>query len=298
MDNHKKLERLMLFHEVAKDLSFTKAAERLAISKSHLSLQIKKLEQEMNVALLVRSTRSVKLTEQGQAIARQTQDIQGSLIDIERSVNAGKEQITGVIKLTAPLLFTQAILLNICQKFKQRYAEVSFAIDCSYTPHDLHQSDYDLAFRATSQPPQNMVARALLPYQTICYASPSYLAENGTPTSVDELTLHQCLAGQDQRVWQFKSGEVPINGWLQLNDNNLLKNQAVAGSGIVKIPDYFAKKEVALGELLPLLQHQSLQERTIYLLYPQVIFQSKKLKTFIEFVFDEIKYLKHVKRDS
>ena len=65
-----------------------------------------------------------------------------------------------------------------------------------------------------------------------------------------DLVNHQCLVGPDQQRWYFISGSVEIDGWLKVNDNNLLKRCAIAGEGIVKIPEYYAKKEVALGELL------------------------------------------------
>lgn len=287
--SHKKLERLMLFHEVAKHLSFTEAADALGISKSHLSLQIKRLEKEMNVPLFVRSTRSVKLTEQGRVIASRTQKIHSSLLDIERSVMVEHEEISGVIKLTAPLLFTDAVLLPLCEKFKSLYPQISFTIDCSYTPYDLNKSDFDLAFRATQSPPQNMVAKEILPYQSMCYASPEYLKVYGEPQTIESLTAHQCLSSHDVPRWEFRTGVVEVEGWLKLNDSALLKSQALMGKGIIRVPDYYAKKEVALGELLPLLQHQSSQDRAIYLIYPQVIFQSKKIKAFIEFAFDELK---------
>lgn len=295
--NHKKLERLMLFHEVAKQLSFTQAAIKLGISKSHLSAQIRQLELDMNTPLLVRSTRSVKLTEQGKEIAKGTHNIHASLLNIERSVLSGHDEVAGTIKFTAPRLFTECYLLKICQAFKAQYSGVSFSIDCSYTSHDLNQSDFDLAFRATRTPPENMIAKALLPYKTSCYASRKYIDNYGQPLQVTDLKAHQCLAGQDQQQWEFKDGSIDIAGWMQINDNGLLKQLALAGEGIIKVPEYFVKKEVALGELLPVLQHQSLQERAIFMVYPQVIFQSKKIKTFIEYVFNELKNIELSEKD-
>ena len=287
--DHKKLERLMLFHQVAKCLSFTEAAKALGISKSHLSAQIRRLEKELNVPLLVRTTRNVKLTSQGELIAQGTSSIQSSLINIERTVSRDNDDVEGLIKITAPLMFAQCYLMDICREFKVHYPLVRFSIDCSYTSHDLNQRDFDLAIRATDSPPENMIVRELLPYMSLCYASPGYIAQHGEPTSVVDLVNHQCLVGPDQQRWHFISGSVEIDGWLKVNDNNLLKRCAIAGEGIVKIPEYYAKKEVALGELLPVLHNQSLRERTIYLVYPQVIFQSKKTKVFIEYLIDKVK---------
>ncbi|MFT6988015.1 MAG: DNA-binding transcriptional LysR family regulator [Psychromonas sp.] len=80
---------------------------------------------------------------------------------------------------------------------------------------------FDLAFRATNAPPLNMEAKAILPYQHCCYASPEYFKQHGKPKTPYDLKTHQCLRGQEQLTWVFLTTSVAADGWLQINDNHI-----------------------------------------------------------------------------
>ena len=283
LQDHKKLERLMLFSEVAQCLSFTEAAATLGISRGHLSAQIKQLEKDLGTPLLIRSTRSVRLSAEGQKVLSSTETIRSSLLEIERNVEHESQAIEGVLKITAPEQFAERFLLDICQQFKQQHPLISFIIDSSYTRYDLNRSDFDMAFRATNEPPQNMIAKPLFSYRHTCVASAEYLAKYGEPKQPQELLEHQCLSGKDQELWSFKSEEVKTSGWIELNNNHMLKKLAMQGNGIVRVPSYLVDKEIAEGSLMPVLEEFMPVIRSIYIIHPQLIHQSKKLNTFIEF---------------
>lgn len=283
LQEHKKLERLMLFSEVAQALSFTLAADTLGISRGHLSSQIKRLEKDMGLPLLIRSTRSVRLTDAGKRVLAGTEKIRLSLLELERNAVHEGQTIEGLIKITAPLLFTEHFLLDICAEFKQQHPGIRFSIDSSYTQYDLHRSNFDLAFRATETPPDNMIAKALLSYRHCCVASAEYLARYGTPLVPEDIQQHQCIRGQDQPYWQFDQQAIAANGWLQINDNNLLKRQALAGQGLIRVADYLVAKEVADGLLIRVLEDYMPSGRQIFMVHPQLIHQSKRLSAFIAF---------------
>ncbi|WP_019615408.1 LysR family transcriptional regulator [Psychromonas ossibalaenae] len=284
MQQHKKIECLMLFVEIAQQLSFTKAADNLSISKGYLSDQIKKLEKELKCPLLLRTTRSVRLTPEGEKILRQGKKIKSTMLDLERNIHQEHNALTGVIRITAPKLFTESFLLDICHAFQQRYPEIYFVLDSSYINYDLNQDDFDLAFRATLEPPQNMVAKELFSYQHCLCASPGYLALQGTPKTIKDLSKHQCLSALEPRNWPLKSAHATVNGWLTINDHHLLKQQALAGKGIIRVAGYYVNKELQQGTLHKVLEEQYTHGQSIYLLYPQLIYPSAKIKTFISFV--------------
>ena len=119
MKEHKKLERLMLFSEVAEHLSVTAAAEKLNISRGHLSTQIRRLEQDMEMVLLIRSTRSVRLTPEGERVLTGMNKIRHDLLELERSAEHEGNIVAGRIKITAPAGFTERFLFDIFSKFKQ-----------------------------------------------------------------------------------------------------------------------------------------------------------------------------------
>lgn len=280
---HKKIERLMLFSEVGRHLNFTLAAKELGISRGYLSDQVKRLEQELDVPLLIRTTRNVRLTEEGKRILDGMEDVRGSLIDLERGVVNNRQTLEGLIKITSPALFTERFLLDICHDFHTQHPAIRFSIDSSYINHDLTLSHFDLAFRATNTPPQNMVARALFEYRQCFCASPEYVARNGSPKCPSDLRHHQCLRGPNQAIWEFEDGEESTSGWLELNDNKMLKREAILGRGIIRVPEYLVDREIENGELVTLLDEETNAGQTIYAVHPQAIHQSKRLKSFIDF---------------
>ncbi|MEH6548800.1 MAG: LysR family transcriptional regulator [Pseudomonadales bacterium] len=280
---HKKLERLMLFSEVAQHLSFTHAAESLDISRGHLSAQIRRLEKDMGMPLLIRSTRSVRLTAEGERVMAGMNKIRLDLLELERSAEHEGRAIEGLIKITAPGLFTERFLLDIFSKFRVLHPGIEFSIDCSYVSYDLNRSDFDLAFRATNEPPQNMVAKRLLSYQHCCCASPEYFKKYGLPETPHDLSEHQCLRGKDQPTWSFLSTTVPSDGWLEVNDNHMMKGLALNGDGIIRVPEYMVDKELEAGQLVGIFADDMPPGTDIFIVHPQLIHQSKRLTAFIEY---------------
>jgi DNA-binding transcriptional LysR family regulator len=283
MKEHKKLERLMLFSEVAEHLSFTTAAQNLNISRGHLSSLIRQLEKEMGMPLLIRSTRSVRLTGEGERVFSGMNKIRHDLLELERSAENEAQAIEGLIKVTAPTLFTQRFLLEIFSKFTDIHPGVEFSLDCSYTSFDLNRSDFDLAFRATNEPPQNMIAKQLLTYQHCCCASPAYFKKHGSPKLPSDLIKHQCLKGKDQPRWEFLTEHIQVNGWLEVNDNQLLKSLAMHDEGIIRVPKYLVDKELSLGSLVQIFEEDMPAGSKIFMIHPQLIHQSKRLSAFIDF---------------
>lgn len=280
---HKKLERLMLFSEVARQLSFSKAAESLAMSRGYLSDQIKRLEKELAVPLLIRSTRNIRLTEDGEKIQIEVDKMKRSMADMERNIKNDRESLSGLVKITAPKLFSQRYLLDICHEFQQLHSEVRFDIDSSYTRHDLILSQFDLAFRATNTPPLNMIAKPILSYDQCCCASPDYLERYGRPTTVQDLQQHQCLHAPDNQQWTLGKENVDVDGWLSVNDNLMLKQQALMGRGIIKVAEYIVDEEIKRGELERVLPEYPTFSQTIYIIHPQLVLQNARLKAFIQF---------------
>lgn len=281
--DHKKLESLILFSEVAKDLSFTAAGDRLGVSKSYLSLQVRKLEQDLGIPLLVRSTRSVRLTPGGTRVLAGVEKIREALLHLERSVESEGKVIDGEINITAPELFTNHFLLKIFSGFREQHPDIRFNVDCSYTLHDLHRSNFDIAFRATSEPPENMVVKALYNYQHYFCGAPSYFEKYGRPLAPKDLIHHQCLSGQDQRLWRILDEEVQINGWTKINSHHMLKSLGLMGAGIFRAPQYLVEEDIQCGRLERLFIEQNNKNLTIYMVYPQLIYQPRRIAAFIEY---------------
>ncbi|MEZ9232978.1 LysR family transcriptional regulator [Vibrio amylolyticus] len=287
----KNVERLMMFLEVVDKGSFTEAKDALGISKGYLSKQVKALEEDLKTKLLVRSTRHMRLTLEGQRAYKHGLALRAQIQAFDGHVQEENERISGLLRITAPKMFTEVLLVDICADFQVEHPEIRFDINSSFTTHDLMKNEIDLAIRATIDPPENMVAKRLLSYHHILVASPDYLSQVGTPTAVQDLNAHQCLATQHQQNWPMRNEDYGVEGWLSLNDNHLLKQLALNHKGIIRVPNYYVHKEIQNGQLTEVLpNHASEQGNDVYLLYPQLTYVPEKLKTFSMFLQN---YLEH-----
>ena len=297
MKEHKKIERLLLFGEVASQLSFTKAAQQLAISKGYLSAQVKQLERELATPLLVRTTRNVRLTEAGIAVAKQVTEMRQNMLAIDRFTRAEQDEVAGLLSITAPQQFTMGKLATWCAEFQQRYPKITFSLDCSYTKFDLMANDFDIALRATKMPPDNLVAKKLLSYSYICCVSPSYVAKHGKPLTPADLARHLCLLGAKGESWQFGQDKIKPSKTFVINDKAIIREQAISGLGIAYLPSYLVAHALAQGQLIALFSDNDSDNEgeqasaspglDIYLLRPQLIRPPKKVLAFSEFLVDK-----------
>lgn len=283
----KSVERLMMFLELAEQGSFTKATEKLGISKGYLSKQIKALESDLQTKLVIRSTRHMRLTAEGQRAYNHGLNVKHQIQSFSDSVTQDNQQISGTLRLTAPKMFSQAFLADICCAFNQIHPNIAFELDSSFTRHNLIQDDIDIAFRATNIPPDNLVAHKLFSYHHVLVASPNYLNSHARPQSPQDLQQHQCMTTLHQKNWPLKSQDVSVSGWIATNENPVLKQQALEGKGIIRVPSYYVKDELANGTLEEVLSDENTgQFNTLHLLYPQLVYPSAKLVAFTEFVKD------------
>ena len=296
--SHKRIERLLLFSKVAEFLSFSKAADELEISRSYLSQQISQLEKELKTQLLIRSTRKVRLTNEGQKVLRQMLEINQKLVDIERDLSHSDEAVSGVLRLTAPAFFSSAYLMRICNTFREQYPLVEFEIDVGSHLEDLAKRNFDMAIRVTDLPPDDMVAKPLTRYEHWVCASPAYLQQQGIPGEPADLQHHQCLSLPTWRQWRFnrpvneqdETIEIDTRGGFSVSDFGVLIDACVAGHGLVRAPQHLLQEHVASGKLQRLFQDYQIESRQVWLVYPQRIENSARMKLFIRFLLEQFSH--------
>jgi DNA-binding transcriptional LysR family regulator len=290
--SHKKLERLLLFYEVAQHLSFSKAADKLGISRSYLSQQVRQLEQDFNTQLLIRTTRSVRLTREGSRVQQQAKTMHHGLLDLERDLEHSYEDVAGVLRLTAPVAFADAILYDVCSLFNQQYPEIRFDIEVGHHLEDLHERNFDLAIRVTENPPQNMVARHLMSYCHWVVASPDYWLKHSLPQHPNELKELNCMAFPNWRGWRFqKEGQelvIEANGRFAVNENSILLKAALAGDGVIRVPEHLLWEHVNQGRLQRALTDYQVEKRQVWMIYPPKIEHSTRLLTFVSFLREQM----------
>ncbi|RQO59911.1 LysR family transcriptional regulator [Paucibacter sp. KBW04] len=242
--------------------SFTKAAQRLGLSKAAVSQRIAELERAMGQTLVARTTRSVRLSEAGQRLVEETE---ASFAHITRSLGAARDavgQARGLIRVTAPVALGRQHVAPLLNSFFTRYPEIRVELDLSDRLVPLTQEGFDLAIRHTSAPPDTHVAFKLCSSRALLVASPAYLHANPAPQHPEDLGQHACLAylRPGPAVWLFEqrsaNGQrqrIPVLGPLRASNSEILRDAALAGLGLTLLPDFTASQALQGGELVEVL---------------------------------------------
>lgn len=275
--------------------SFTKAAQRLSLSKAAISQRIADLERAMGAQLVARTTRSVRLTEAGQ---RLVEDTEASFAQITRSLAELRDaagQPRGLLRITAPVALGRQHVAPQLDAFLRRYPEIRIELDLSDRLVPLAQEGFDLAIRHTSAPPDTHVAVKLCDSRALLLASSAYLKKQGTPMHPAELAAHACLPylRPGPAVWLFEQRgnagperlKVPVQGPLRAANSEVLREAALAGLGIALLPDFSAAPAVRAGrlkELLPDWRPVGFFGDAIYALHPWSSSTPRPVRLFIE----------------
>ncbi len=249
---------------VARLGSFTKAAQRLGLSKAAVSQRVADLERHLDQQLVQRTTRSVRLSEAGLRLVEQAEP---GLALLNRSLSEAREAAgtpRGLLRVTAPVALGRQHVAPALPAFFERYPELRIELDLSDRLVPLAQEGFDLAIRHTSAPPETHVAFKLCASRALLTASPAYLARAGVPRHPAELAQHRCLPylrpGPAQ--WFFERGagggtperiRVPVQGLFRASNSEVLRDAALSGVGIALLPDFSAGEAVREGRLVEVL---------------------------------------------
>jgi DNA-binding transcriptional LysR family regulator len=268
---------------LAQQGSYTAAAARLGVSKSAMSQRIAELEGAAKVALVQRTTRSVRLTEAGQKLV---DDTRSAFEHIEHSfaqVRDLAEQPSGLVRLTAPVALARQQLVPLLADFLKAHPGVRLELDMADRLRSLATEGFDLAIRHTEQAPDTHVAWALCNTETVVVTTRAYLRRHGTPEHPTDLLTHHCLhypRAQEAPAWTFAPNvarvgrervTVPITGPFAANNSEALREAALAGAGIALLPDFSAQSALRQGKLvrvLPNWQAVGAFAQTIYAIRP------------------------------
>jgi len=243
--------------------SFTAAAQRLGVSKAAMSQRITELERAAGVPLVLRTTRSVRLTEAGQQLA----DATGSAFETIATAFAGIKDLAatprGRLRVTAPVALARQQIVPLLPAFLRAHPEVRIELDLSDRLVPLAQEGFDLAIRHSPAPPETHVAWTLCATRSLLVASRAYLRRRGTPAAPVDLAQHDCLhylRPGDAPAWQLAPADgggqkvtVPVGGCFAANNSEALREAALAGLGIALLPDFSAQAALRAGKLVAVL---------------------------------------------
>jgi DNA-binding transcriptional LysR family regulator len=288
----KVLPEMVTFLRVAELGSFSAAADLLGITPSAASRQVKRLEKEIGMQLLHRTTRQLRLTEPGaEAFARCRELVlaaQGTM-DIGQQFS---KKPSGLVRISAPKAFARRVLHPHLLDFLRRYPEVDVQLIVEDREIDPIREGVDLVVRLTTKPPEGLVARALMPVAHILCATPRYLADSAAIARPSDLAAHSCLSlGEHERDnhWRFGKGEeeaeVVVRGRYIANHSEVRLEAVLAGLGVGCVPVFVAQQALDEGRVvrvLPDWEFQGNYHGQAYILYPPNRFTVPKCRVLID----------------
>jgi len=293
-----KFQRMRIFVTLVKAGSFAKAAERLQLKSPTVSKAIQLLEQDLQTQLVIRSTRTMSLTDTGQRYFDKAEFILNELEELENDTKQAQGTPRGKLKLTAPVSLGQHLLAPIIPKFMKRYPEIEVELDLSNHWRDLKRDGYDLGIRSKKPGADlGLYCLPIKPLLPILVASPTYLSVNGTPTHPDELKAHSVILhkGGDKLFNQWKFSHPDLGKFAFEASSRYISNHipvsieaALQGLGVLNTYSVYVEEALNKGDLVQLLPDFEQPDIDRFAFYHQKRALSPKLDAFLNFLEEEI----------
>jgi DNA-binding transcriptional LysR family regulator len=255
------LQDLQVFVQTAESGSLTAAARQLELSPAVASASTKRLEDDIGTVLFFRTTRSLRLSQEGQRFLPAARLALSSLGDAVEEIAIGRTVVRDTLQLSMPSDLGRNRLLDWIDRFQLQYPEVSLRVEVSDRPANLYRQSFDLAIRYGAGSDSGLVAIPLAPdNRRVLCASPDYLARNGTPEGPTDLSNHNCLryrlSDEYYEQWRFeKEGQtlsVAVRGNRLADDGEIIHRWALAGLGIAYKSFLDVEPSLANGRLVRL----------------------------------------------
>lgn len=282
------LEDLRTFVEVADAGGVSAAARRLGLSKSIVSRRLSRLEAELGVQLLARTTRGAALTEAGEVFRDHAARADAEL-EAAREAILPEGDLRGRLRIAMPISFGATHFSPVVAEMARRHPQLHIHTSYSDRFVDLIAEGFDCAIRVGYLADSNLVARRVGPIDGSLVASPAYVAANGSPETLDELAAHPALM-QGTETWQLMDGNAIVTvqpqGRFKADNGVALANAAAAGLGIAWLPDCITHDYIASGALVRVLKKHPPPSAGAYVVRPPGSNPARKVRVLTELLID------------
>ncbi len=288
-----RLECERMFVAVMETGSFAKAASRLGTGSAQASKLVSRLEADLGVRLLNRTTRSLSATEVGQAYLERIKLVLEELDALDLAVKSRSGTASGRLRLTVPMSFGTVQLASAFIDFATRYPDIGLDVSFSDRVVNLVDEGFDAAVRIGTPADTSLIARKACGARIVLAASMKYLSRRGTPETPADLVGHDCIIDtnfRDPLVWHFREGipgkpvAVKVGGRLRFSSADACLSAAEAGLGIARVPSFMAGPRIRAGTLKPLLRAFEDQPLGVFVLYPPNRHLATKVRVFVDFL--------------
>jgi DNA-binding transcriptional LysR family regulator len=286
-----------MFVAVYETASFSAAARRLGVSSGQASKLVSKLEADLGVQLLSRTTRSISPTEVGRAYYERIRTLIAEFDALDDSVRSASGEASGRLSLTAPNSFGVHQLMPALIAFGEAYPKIRLDVSFSDRAVNLLEEGFDAAIRLGRPDDSSYIARKLCRTRVVAVASPAYIERFGEPGHPAELATHECILDANFReagVWRFREPDnsplrVAVSGRMRFNNGEACLAAAIAGQGIAYGPSFLAGPNVRSGVLRQILTAYEIEAHGAHALYPAGRHLAAKVRALIEFLVDRFR---------
>lgn len=276
--------------------SLSAAAREMGVSTAAVSKRLAAMEARLGLALVVRTTRRMNLTPEGELLLEHARRILAEVDDLERLLGSGKEQPRGLLRVNATLGFGRSHVGPLISRFARRNPEVQVQLQLSVTPPPLTEDLWDVCIRFGPPPEARVVARLLARNRRLLCASPAYLAAHGEPKTPADLVRHNCIGirqgDEAYGLWRLtplrgrggRAEAVKTRGTLTTNDGEIAVNWALDGHGILMRAEWDVARHLKSGRLVPVLPQYATPDADLYAVYPPRLQLSARVRAFVDFV--------------
>lgn len=285
-----------IFVRVVEHGSFSATARALRLTPSAISKLISRLEQRLGVSLILRSTRGLQLTPEGEVFFDRAQRIVSEIEQSERAVSFASEEARGTLRVNSNIPFAQHYLLPIIPGFLEAYPGITLDLVQTDLPVDLIYERADVAIRTGHLSDSALKARKLMETPRHVVVSQSYLDRFGRPRHPTDLERHNCLNFNIKRsldIWPFdgqKHGEAErldqaVKGNLRVSDGETMRRMAMDGVGIARLSEFHIGADIASGALIPILEDFNPGDtEPVQALFVDHAHMANRIRVFIDYV--------------
>jgi DNA-binding transcriptional LysR family regulator len=287
---------LSFFSTLARCGSLSAAARELGVTTPAVSKHLALMESRVGVSLVVRTTRRMSLTPEGELVLEHARRILGEIDDMEQLLGVSKAMPKGLLRVNATLGFGRSHVAPLISKFVRRHPLVEVQLQLSVNPPPLTEDSFDVCIRFGAPPDARVIAKYIAPNRRLLCASPAYLAKHGMPKLPNDLNRHNCIGirqGEEAYgVWRLASGRgkgaiteaVKTRGSLSTNDGEIAVHWALDGHGILMRAEWDIDRYLRSGRLVQVLPQYHTPDADIFAVYPQRHQVAARVRSFVDFV--------------
>ncbi|MAG66707.1 MAG: LysR family transcriptional regulator [Pseudomonadales bacterium] len=294
MDFNGRSGDMVVFATVAQEGSLSAAARALGLTPSAVSRIITRTEQRLGTRLLLRTTRAITFTAEGEAYLRGARRILADMAEVEESI-ADQGVPRGRLRVSAALGHGRLAIVPLVAAFTARYPKITVDLSLGDEVVDILAGEADVAVRFGPLPDSPLTARRIGETGQVVVASPDYLQRHGTPLQPEDLAQHNCLRFNFRRAepnWPFirdgQSFSLPVCGNIECSSGEALAQLARVGAGIARIGEFSVAEDIQRGDLMPLLQAFNPGDREpIHAVFVGGSTMPARVRLFIDFLLEQ-----------